>query len=103
MTSHKINVFLGVFIHASSFGNNIAYVLVIFSLIGLSDWIHRDRSRILYNAVCQSLFSRYPKDFEFGAVVCEDNGKVFLEGTDSYGIAQAVNGINDTLLGAVWK
>ena len=41
------------------------------------------------------IFLDVPRVFEFRAVICENNRKVFFKGSDSYGIAEVVDGFNN--------
>jgi hypothetical protein len=42
------------------------------------------------------VFLDIPRVLEFRTVIRENNRKVFLEGSDSYGIAEVVDGFNNT-------
>ena len=103
MAGQKIDVILGILIHASSFWNDIADELMIFLqpsfLIGYV--------RITVKNLCPPgagfILLYIPWVFKFRTVVGEDDREVLLKRSYSYGIAEIVDSIDYAFLCTVWE
>ena len=102
MTSHKVNVFLGVFVHASTFWNDIAYVFVV--LFKPSLLVGYIRIAIKYIGALLAIGSLFyvPGILEFRPVVGKYYREVFLKKAWPKRGVELVDCVYNTLLSASW-
>ena len=103
MACHKVDIFLCVLVHAASFGNDVAYVLMV--LFKSSLLVGNIRIAVKHiSSVCTGfVFLDVPRILELRAVICENNRKVFLKSSNPYGVTKVVDGFDNASLGAIGK